>query len=87
MGVWLDSGGEVMLTACSIQQGEVVEQATHVCSLHSGQNIFCHVVVKGLRVTLQRVKQAEGLVASFNILGGKTGRGEREGGYENKIKS
>lgn len=69
MGVWLDSGSEVMLAACSIQQGVVVEQAAHISSLHSGQNVFCHVGIKGLRVTLQSVKQTKRLVASFNVLG------------------
>lgn len=83
MGVWLDAGGEIRLTSCSIQQGVIVEQAVQVGSLHSRQNVLGHVAVKGLRVTLQSVKQTKGLAPRFNILGGKTGR---EGGGKKERK-
>lgn len=87
MGVWFDSSGDVMLTACSIQQGVVVEQTAHICPFHTGQNVFGHVVVKRLRVTLQSVKQAEGLASSLDILSGKTGGGKKEGQEQKQKKT
>lgn len=75
MGAWLDGGGDVWLAARRVQQGVIVEQAAQVGSFHGGENVFGHVVVKVLRVTLQGLKQAEGFAPGFNILGGKAGNG------------
>lgn len=76
MGVWLDGGGDKRHTAGCVQQRVVVKQAGQVGSLYSRQNVFGHVAEKGLRVTLQSVKESKELAPGFNVLGGKTGRGQ-----------
>ena len=77
VGLWLNGGGDVRLTACCFQQGIVVEQAVLVGSLHRGQNIPGHMAVEGPRVALQSVKQSKGCTPGLNFLGGKS---ERMGG-------
>lgn len=72
MGFWLNRSCLKVRTAAGFQESEVIQQPFMIEACDGGVDILDHVLMKGLRICLQSVKEMKGLGSLFNFSCGQT---------------
>lgn len=72
MGFWLNKSCLKVRAAAGFQESEVIQQPFMIEACDGGVDILDHVLMKGLRICLQSVKEMKGLGSLFNFSCGQT---------------